>query len=333
VAYDIQYGCVVETVSKNWENELNGGRRIKHKFPLKSSTFRGVWLIIDEFNRSDIDKAFGQLFTSLRTRSLKIPTNEIGRSYKDLKIPADYRIIGTLNTADKHFLFQISDALKSRFAYILVETPKSNEYETEIYYAVKNAILTLPLSKYDDFFLINDEEKKVTEVKSNPEFYNRMLQAYHFLDSIRVFKKLGTAMLQLIFQNMLVAIRTTGSAEKSLDNALTSTLIPQLENLPLAALGACEALYKRSVVTYFKDVYTSPNRQSHAEAFENIMQYLQVTNNEKLSEQFANGTLKIEDTTTWTAIQNAVQKKAESFPLDLRQFMNAISDLKRSAVV
>jgi 5-methylcytosine-specific restriction endonuclease McrBC GTP-binding regulatory subunit McrB len=107
VIYDIQYGCVVETVAKNWERELNGGRRIQCKLPQKSSPFRGVWLIIDEFNRADIDKAFGQLFTSLRTRSLKIPTNESGKSHKDLKIPQDYRIIGTLNTADKHFLFSV----------------------------------------------------------------------------------------------------------------------------------------------------------------------------------------------------------------------------------
>ena len=140
VVYDIQYGCVVETVAKNWEHGINGGRRtpnkiqekkITNEFKEKKLSYRGTWLIIDEFNRADIDKAFGQLFTSLRTRSLKIPTNDIGSSYKDLRIPKDYRIIGTLNTADKHFLFQLSDALKSRFAYIEVDIPRRDDYEKE----------------------------------------------------------------------------------------------------------------------------------------------------------------------------------------------------------
>lgn len=68
------------------------------EIPEKGQMFRGAWLIIDEFNRADIDKAFGQLFTALRTRTLKIPTDVEGKSYKTLKIPEDYRIIGTLNT-------------------------------------------------------------------------------------------------------------------------------------------------------------------------------------------------------------------------------------------
>jgi hypothetical protein len=55
----------------------------------------------------------------------------------------------------------------------------------------------------------------------------------------------------------------TRGADKSLDNALTSTLIPQLENMPLASLGACEALYNKSVVKYFKDASRSPNRQAY----------------------------------------------------------------------
>jgi hypothetical protein len=132
---------------------------------------------------------------------------------------------------------------------------------------------------------------------------------------------------------MLVAMRMTGNAENSLDNALTSTLIPQLENLPLAALGACEALYNKSVVKYFKDAYKSPNRQSYSDAFEKVMKYLQVTNYKELSEQFANGILKIEDTTNWTTIEAAVQSKGEGFPSDLFQFTSAIVDLKKSAVV
>lgn len=59
--------------------------------------------MIDEFNRANIDKAFGQLFTALEYGALDIPTIDPKRSSEKLLIPEDYRIIGTLNTFDKHF--------------------------------------------------------------------------------------------------------------------------------------------------------------------------------------------------------------------------------------
>ena len=136
-----------------------------------------------------------ELFTSLRTQSLKIPTKEIGLYYKDLRIPQDYRIIGTLNTADKHFLFQLSDALKSRFAYIEIDIPRRQDYEKEIYYAMKNAISELEILKenYEGYVELDDVNQKILPGKVNSDFYNFVLQAYYYLDSIRIFKKLGTA--------------------------------------------------------------------------------------------------------------------------------------------
>lgn len=46
----------------------------------------------------------------------------------------------TLNTADKHYLFKLSDALKRRFAYIEIFPPPNEQKETEIYYALNNAL-------------------------------------------------------------------------------------------------------------------------------------------------------------------------------------------------
>lgn len=312
---------------------LDEGRRIYFSNSSDNHRYRGNWLVIDEFNRADIDKAFGQLFTSLRTRSLKLPTNEIGKSYKDMKIPKDYRIIGTLNTADKHFLFQLSDALKSRFSYIQIDIPERTEYETEIYYAITNAIDRLHITNYDDILSINRNQKKVTSGKTNPQFYNIILQAYKFLESVRVFKKLGTGILQLLFQNILVTIRITGNNEESLDNALTSILIPQMENLSLATLGALEAIYKGTVIQYFEEAYKSPNRQSYTDVFEKILEYFMVPDYEKLSERFASGTLNIENTNVWKTTEDAMREHGQDFSPNLNQFTSSIADLKKSAVV
>ena len=135
--YEIQLGCVSSTIVKNWK-DLTCKKRVAKKIDGKTSN--GTWLLIDEFNRADIDKAFGQLFTSLESKNLKIPSSG-KQSFTEIKIPKDYRIIGTLNTADKSYLFHLSDALKRRFAYIEVNPPGIEEKEYEIFYALKNAMI------------------------------------------------------------------------------------------------------------------------------------------------------------------------------------------------
>lgn len=331
--YEIQNGCVTETVQKNWLNVKDDGPRRPSTFPVKTPPYRGTWLIIDEFNRADIDKAFGQLFTALRTRTLKIPTDKEGQSYKTLKIPLDYRIIGTLNTADKHFLFQLSDALKSRFAYIEIDIPDPGKRDTEIYYAMKNAISDLKNGNYDDLISLDHQNKRIDKEKSNPEFYNRVYQAYTFLDSVRLFKKLGTAILKLVYQNMLTGTKITGDTKTALDNALTSNLIPQLENLSQTAVGAIHALYNDNVIKFFKDAYKNPNRQSYSDAFTKIVHYLQLQAAQRLATEFANGTLQVDNDSAWQPIQTAYDTKKKELEMDLDQLKQSMTDLVKSMVI
>ena len=79
VFYKIQDGCITESVKKNWAGDK------RKSFTPKNHSYRGVWTIIDEFNRADIDKAFGQLFTALRTRQMKTPTDSLDQAYQIIK--------------------------------------------------------------------------------------------------------------------------------------------------------------------------------------------------------------------------------------------------------
>lgn len=330
--YEIQNGCVVDTVQKNWLNGVNGGPRNHSQSPSKIPPYRGTWLIIDEFNRADIDKAFGQLFTALRTHTLKIPTDVEKTSYKTLKIPQDYRIIGTLNTADKHYLFQLSDALKSRFAYIEIDIPNKEQVKQEIYYAMKNALSDLITNHYDDLIVVDNQVKEIDQLRSNPEFYSRIYQAYHFLDTVRIFKRLGTAILKLVYQNLLVGTKMTGNSKVALDNALTSNLIPQLENLSQAEIGAIHALYSDNIVKYFQDAYKNPNRQSYVNALTSVLEYLKVSNT-TLVAQFANGNLNVEDAGIWHPLQTAYDVKKQEFELQLDQLKQSMEDLIETMVI
>lgn len=95
------------------------------------------WLIVDEINRADIDKAFGPLFSALAGDDVFLPFEVdsdpvclIGRpenatALKECHfiIHPDWRIIATMNTYDKSSLYEMSYAFMRRFAFIMVDSP------------------------------------------------------------------------------------------------------------------------------------------------------------------------------------------------------------------
>src|SRR5690554_64875 len=96
------------------------------------------WLIIDEINRADIDKAFGSLFSALTGDKITLnyrsqagenivvrPQQEKDIPVNDYEyvIPGDWRLIATMNTFDKTSLYEMSYAFMRRFAFIPVTVP------------------------------------------------------------------------------------------------------------------------------------------------------------------------------------------------------------------
>ena len=79
-------------------------------------------LILDEINRVDISRVFGELFTAMekeyRKTGVDLPVTEgrNGKSWK-LQVPEDLYIIGTMNMID-FSLEQVDFALRRRFAWI-----------------------------------------------------------------------------------------------------------------------------------------------------------------------------------------------------------------------
>lgn len=102
----------------------------------------GRWLIIDELNRADIDKAFGELFTLLSGKPVRLPYKKLVYSgmrqvvlgpAKDstasvIEVPDGWRLLGTMNSYDKASLFQLSFAFMRRFAFINVPVPDEADY-------------------------------------------------------------------------------------------------------------------------------------------------------------------------------------------------------------
>ncbi len=70
-------------------------------------------LIIDEINRANLARVFGELMYLLEYRNQRIPL----AGGNSLKIPNNVRLIGTMNTADRSIAL-VDHALRRRFAFI-----------------------------------------------------------------------------------------------------------------------------------------------------------------------------------------------------------------------
>ena len=108
------------------------------------------WLVIDELNRSNFDRAFGQLFTVLSGQPVVLPYTRNNATATGpltllpegaqspiedadiLEIPRRWRIVATMNVFDKTLLFEMSFALMRRFAFIEVASPSTEVFEALI---------------------------------------------------------------------------------------------------------------------------------------------------------------------------------------------------------
>lgn len=70
-------------------------------------------LIVDEINRADLARVFGELMYLLEYRDKEVPLAGSGK----FKIPSNVLIIGTMNTADRSIAL-VDHALRRRFAFL-----------------------------------------------------------------------------------------------------------------------------------------------------------------------------------------------------------------------
>jgi MoxR-like ATPases len=136
--FDTVGGFMPEKNSENGNLEFNAGQ-VLNRFKQDGSQENEL-LVIDEINRSDIDKAFGQLFTLLSGQDIQLPytadnEEEIevipggSNSAPDTPdehqyvMPESFRILATMNSYDKTSLYEMSYAFMRRFAFIRVDAP------------------------------------------------------------------------------------------------------------------------------------------------------------------------------------------------------------------
>jgi MoxR-like ATPase len=112
---------------------------------LNADHARNEPLIIDEINRADIDKAFGQLFTVLSGQAVQLPFERDGSEVEILPsdeydpvgglepheyvVPETWRLFATMNSYDKTSLYEMSYAFMRRFTFVRVGPPPVGDIE------------------------------------------------------------------------------------------------------------------------------------------------------------------------------------------------------------
>jgi 5-methylcytosine-specific restriction protein B len=208
------------------------------------------WLIIDEFNRAEIDKAIGPLYTVLgggggaERRRLPLWFGDEPQT-QEAWIPDRFRIIGTLNSVDTAYVYTLSQGLQRRFQFVHVGVPEREQVSAET-----NAALTQAVSWWIDTYRPDldpagaqaERERLVTDGPIGAAL-ERLADFISFLRyDEAVAWPVGTAQVVDVARQtvMRAAAGMTGDLTPALDLALSDTLIPQTSQLLRTQLEAIE---------------------------------------------------------------------------------------------
>lgn len=187
------------------------------------------WLIIDELNRADIDKAFGSLFSALTGESVTLPFDDaegepieiLDSSRSDAEIgsnrffiPEDWRMLATINTLDKTSLYEMSYAFMRRWAFIPVGIPDLPSREDG-----DDSELESLVADYVSVWAANGD---VPEAEQHYETVGRIWRAVNEQQAI------GPAIVEDIYEHVAASPSVEGADYVS---PIIMYVFPQLEGL------------------------------------------------------------------------------------------------------
>lgn len=207
----------------------------------REDQIRNDWLVIDEINRSDIDKAFGQLFSVLSGDTVELPyerdepveivslesetpdsqLKNIAENNDLFPVTPSWRLLATMNTYDKASLYELSYAFMRRFNFIHVGVPDLRNDDDEIRTSLLN-----PDSDTENYATKWAEEDEQIE-ETLQETYQELAVIW---DQINEARSIGPSIIQDIL-SYIAASNAENDTEALLTDAIIALVYPQLEGM------------------------------------------------------------------------------------------------------
>ena len=226
--------------------------------PTAHARRQGMWLLIDEFNRADIDKAIGSLYTMLSSCD---PAN-LDRSPIDLWfetegrqqlwVPSRFRIIGAMNDLDTSFVNPISQGLTRRFQFITVGVMPAAEGATGVSPEILNSLSRARewLSQtYGATITIDPLNAIFTRLEPEINTAQDLIEGLRATADDVAGWPVGTAQIFDVFKMLLLYVANDIEARVALDWAVADRLVPQMGLLEQDQLDRAVRLFDREQLT------------------------------------------------------------------------------------
>ncbi|WP_374152887.1 AAA family ATPase [Pseudarthrobacter sp. WHRI 8279] len=204
---------------------------------------QATWLFIDEFNRADIDKAIGSLYTVLSSTDAghldRSPIDlwfEQDPRSQQLWVPGRFRIIAAMNDLDTSYVNSLSQGLKRRFRFVTVGVVSLRGTDAapvtdELMAAFSNAYDWLART-YGHALSLQPAEQMLSVVTLGMQRFQQLVDELRSSRAGEPGLPLGTAQIVDVMRMMLLAVAGgTTTVPSALDLAIADGIVPQMSNV------------------------------------------------------------------------------------------------------